>query len=135
MPSVTTYLAIEKWDEDRTIQTTPRVTPAHVIYKIPDLEGSIDSNYLMTYTKGGNASFIFTDTVKSDNFSGKKGSFIAQGKGSFDASSYTVMGSFNIVEGSGVDGMAGVKGFGSFESAPSKEQPTRVRWTCMMEDS
>lgn len=137
MPSValSAYLTVEKWTEDRTVQTTPRVTPAHVTYKISEPDGSITSEYLMTYTEGGNASFVFTDVVQADNFAGKKGSFIAQGQGTFDASSYTVKGSFSIVAGSGTAELDGVKGRGDFESKPTKENPGRVQWSCVIEES
>ena len=135
MSSVSGFLEIEKWDEDRTIQTTPRVTPAHIAYKIPDLKGSIKSEYIMTYIEGGNASFVFTDIVRADDFAGRKGSFVTQGKGTFDAKSFTVMGDFNIVEGTGTEAMEGAKGSGSFRSAPMKEQPGRVEWKCTIEGS
>ena len=135
MPSASCYLAVEKWDEDRTNQTTPRVTPAHIAYTIAELAGVIESEYLMTYTDGGNASFIFTDTVKVGAFAGKKGSFITQGTGSFDKSSFTVTGSFDIVHCTGTDELQGVKGRGSFKSAPTKEQPGRVEWACTVQDS
>jgi hypothetical protein len=50
----------------------------------------------MTYLPGGGASFIFTDIIeasaptdRSRGFLGREGSFVTQGKGMFDAKSYT----------------------------------------------
>ncbi|MCJ1483141.1 hypothetical protein MMC06_003307 [Schaereria dolodes] len=134
MPEFVDYLTISKWDEDRSNQSTPRVTPAHVSFKLTELDGSIESDYLMTYLEGGHANFIFTETVTAANFDGKKGSFIAQGNGKFDASNYTVMGNFTIVEGTGTGDLKNAQGSGEFASAPTKESPARVRYTCLLGD-
>lgn len=51
----------------------------------------------MTYLPSNNASFVFTETIKAKDFLGKEGSFITQGKGTFDSSTYVVEGTFQIV--------------------------------------
>ncbi|MCJ1253773.1 hypothetical protein MMC24_001586 [Lignoscripta atroalba] len=133
MPEITDYLTISRWDEDRTNQSTPRVTPAHVSFQLTAIDGSIESDYLMTYVEGGNASFIFTETVSAKNFAGKKGSFIAQGKGTYDASTHAVKGTFTIVEGTGTGELQDVKGTGAIDSA-AKDNPGKTRYTCVLAD-
>lgn len=73
----------------------------------------------MTYLPGGNASFVFTETVSADSFAGKKGSFITQGQGTFDAKTYAVEATFNIVTGTGTGELTGIAGKGSMRTAPS----------------
>lgn len=117
MPSVTALVSHSKWDEDRSITTTPRVTPAHVSFTSPDIEATIQTEFLMIYLPNGNAEFIFTDIIEAKNFNGLAGSFITQGKGTFDGASYTVRAAFDIVEGTGTGGLEGIRGKGSYESA------------------
>lgn len=109
------------WDEDRSSQTLPRVTPAHVSFGLPGLDGSVKAEYLMTYLPEGNASFIFTDTIVAKDILGKSGSFITQGKGTFDAKTYSVEGKFDVIEGTGTDELSKIKGNGSFRSSPVSE--------------
>ena len=106
--------SVTKWEEDRSLTTTPRITPAHVAFAAPDISATMATDYLMTYLSDGNASFIFTERVEAKDFDGKEGSFITQGKGKFDASSYSVMGDFEIVKGTGTGGLEGVEGKGNF---------------------
>jgi hypothetical protein len=93
----------------------PRITPAVVGFKLGET-ASIKAQYLMTCElwrragklcprtvtdlPGGDASFIFTETC-SGEVDGKKGSFISQGKGTFDSKTYVAAGDFTVVEGSG----------------------------------
>lgn len=106
------------WDEDRSITTTPRVGPATVKFSLSTITGTLTSSYLMTYLSGGsgNASFIFTDVIETTDFKGKKGSFITQGKGLFDASTYKVKGEFEIVSGGGTGDLESLEGKGGFAS-------------------
>jgi hypothetical protein len=131
MALVTALVSHTKWDEDRSVTTTPRVTPAHVSFTAPDIDAIIQTEYLMTYLSNGNAEFVFTDTVEAKNFLGHQGSFIAQGKGTFDGKLFTVGGSFDIVEGSGTGGLEGVKGKGKINSA--KEDPHKVTYEFIVE--
>jgi hypothetical protein len=80
------------------------VTPADIALALSSsskLDAAITFSYLMTYLPSNNASFVFTETIKAKDFLGKEGSFITQGKGTFDSSTYVVEGTFQIVEGSG----------------------------------
>ena len=110
---------ISSWQEDRTNQATPRVTPAHVTFTLPEVGGKITAEYLMTYLPGGNAKFIFTDTIIVENLEGKQGSFVTQGQGNFNASTHSVEATFEIVHGSGTNLLQNIKGKGSMQSAPS----------------
>jgi hypothetical protein len=100
------------------------------------LNTEITSSYQMLYlpaggdrAKDGSAVFIFTDLVESQDFHGKAGSFMTQGKGIFDAMKFRVQGSFEIVPGSG-KGELGEKfmngGSGSFES--DEKDPGQVNY-------
>lgn len=126
MSTVTALVSHTKWDEDRSITTTPRVTPAHVTFSAPDIDATIQTEYLMTYLPNGNAEFVFTDTVETKNFKGHEGSFITQGKGNFDGKAFTVRGTFDIVEGSGTGALEGIHGKGTYGTA--KEDPHKVTY-------
>jgi hypothetical protein len=126
MSSITALVSHTKWDEDRSIITTPRVTPAHVSFSAPDIDATIQTEYLMTYLPNGNAEFVFTDIIEAKNFKGHGGSFITQGKGTFNGSSFTVQATFDIVEGSGTGGLEAVRGKGSYVTA--NEDPHKVTY-------
>jgi hypothetical protein len=117
MSTVIALVSHTKWDEDRSLTATPRVTPAHVSFSAPDIDATIQTEFLMTYLPNGNAEFVFTDTIEAKNFKGHEGSFITQGKGTFDGKVFTVKGTFDIVEGSGTGGLEGIRGKGSYASA------------------
>jgi len=131
MPSVTALVSHTKWDEDRSITTTPRVTPAHVSFSAPDIDATIQTEYLMIYLPNGNAEFIFTDTVEAKDFQGHNGSFITQGKGTFDGKTFTVKATFDIVEGSGTGSLERITGKGKIDTA--KEDPHKVAYEFVVE--
>lgn len=126
MPTVTALVSHTKWDEDRSLTTTPRVTPAHVSFTAPDIDAAIQTEFLMIYLPNGNAEFIFTDTIEAKNLNGHEGSFITHGKGTYDGKAFTVNGAFDIVEGSGTGGLEGIRGKGSYGTA--KEDPHKVTY-------
>ncbi len=109
------------WNEDRTQSALPRVTPADIALALSSssskLDAAITSSYLMTYLPSNNASFVFTETIKAKDFLGKEGSFITQGNGTFDSSTYVVEGTFQIVDGSGTGELGEIGGKGSFGPA------------------
>ena len=121
MGEVTTPFKVTGWEEDRTSQDTPRVTPAHVTFALPELGGAVKAEYLMTYVPGGDAHFIFTDVVEVDRLQGKQGSFITQGTGIFHSKTHSVSGAFEVVSGTGTGGFEGVHGNGSFKTCPESE--------------
>ena len=113
------------WNEDRSQTTVPRVTTAEVILTLSpvpnapsgqasQIEASTSTSYQMAYLPGGNASFVFTETINAKSFLSKEGTFIVQGKGTFDAKSYVVRADFEVVKGTGTGGLQGMSGKGSF---------------------
>jgi hypothetical protein len=119
---------VVSWVEDRTVTTTPRVTPASVKFSLIDIPGHITSEFHMAYTLGGDASFVFTNVVEVDNLLGKRGTFITQGKGTYVAETHTVIGEFEIVPGSGTGQLKEVKGKGTVVSAPLEADQGRVEY-------
>lgn len=94
----------------------------------------------MTYLEGGNASFIFTDVITSSapveqsmGFLGHEGTFVTQGKGTFDSKTYTVRGEFKIVEGSGTGGLKNIRGTGTFGSKPTEADKGSVEYSFEVE--
>lgn len=127
------------WNEDRSQTATPRVTTADVILafsplakdpagdeKASQTDATTATSYQLTYLPGGNASFVFTETITAKDFLGKQGSFITQGKGTFEAKTYVVKGEFTVVDGTGTAGLEGVKGTGSF--GPLEEGSTKLKY-------
>jgi hypothetical protein len=131
MPVVTSLVSHTKWDEDRSITTTPRVTPAHVSFNASDIEATIQTEYLMAYLPNGNCEFVFSETVEAKNFHGREGSFISLGKGTFDGKAFSVKGAFDIVEGSGTGGLEKIHGKGSYGT--SKEDPHKMSYEFVVE--
>jgi hypothetical protein len=131
--------SILSWDEDRSESTQsklPRLTPATVKLNLDDVKGTVTSNYQMIYLpagpgreKDGCAVYTFTDVVEAKDFDGKEGSFMTQGKGSFDAVKFRVEANFDIVPGSGKGELGELfngGGKGSFESDP--KNPHQVHY-------
>ncbi|KAJ5888054.1 hypothetical protein N7495_008095 [Penicillium taxi] len=73
----------------------PRFLAATVKVSLGELNAEVTTSYQMVYLpargdreKYRSATFIFTDLVESKDFHGKAGSFMSEGKGTFDASKY-----------------------------------------------
>lgn len=132
LTSVRSAAKVLSWVEDRTFNITPRVTPASVKLTLLDFSAQITSAFHLAYTPGGDASFVFTDIVEAENFQGKKGSFITQGKGTYTAETRTVMGEFDIVPGSGTGQLNSVTGKGTVTSAPTEADQGIVEYTFVM---
>ena len=80
----------------------------------------------MTYVLGGNATFVFTETLTANNFFGKKGSFISQGQGTFDSKTRAVEASFSIVAGTGTGNFAELAGKGTMVTNPTNQYSFEV---------
>ncbi|EEA19189.1 hypothetical protein TMatcc_010263 [Talaromyces marneffei ATCC 18224] len=130
---------ILSWDEDRspaTQSTFPRLTPASVKMALDGLNASVTSSYQMLYLpagpgceKDGSAVFVFTDLIESEDFEGRKGSFMTQGTGKFDATKHRVEGTFEIVPRSGKGDLGELfkeGGNGSFLS--DEKNPSQVNY-------
>ncbi|KKK11859.1 hypothetical protein P175DRAFT_0525731 [Aspergillus ochraceoroseus IBT 24754] len=131
------------WDEDRspaTQSTFPRLTPATVKMSLDELNSRVTSSYQMLYlpagpdcAKDGSAVFVFTDLIESDGFEGKTGSFMTQGTGKFDATTYRVEGTFEIVPRSGKGDLGEMfkkGGNGSFQS--DEKNPSQVNYNFVL---
>lgn len=119
---------VPSWVEDRIVNTTPHVTPASVKLSLLDIPGQITNEFHLAYTPGDDASFVFTDVVEVENFLGRRGSFITQGKGTYAADTHTIIGDFEIVPGSGTGQLSEVKGKGMVVSAPTEVDQGRVEY-------
>lgn len=108
------------WNEDRSQTTVPRVTTAEVVLGLSSapngsiVEATTSTTYQMAYILGGDASFVFTETIAAKNFLGEEGTFVLQGKGTFTAKTYVVKAEFEVVQGTGTGGLEGINGNGSF---------------------
>ncbi|GAO48704.1 hypothetical protein SAICODRAFT_72195 [Saitoella complicata NRRL Y-17804] len=129
-----TPFQIQAWAEDRTQTLLPRITPAQVTYSLPSLRALIKTTYLMTYRPDGNASFVFAETVEAEDFQGRRGLFITQGTGQFELNPYRAWGTFEVVKGTGMDGLAGIEGRGSFDTVPERVYHFEVDLDDMVEE-
>ncbi|KDQ57492.1 hypothetical protein JAAARDRAFT_35205 [Jaapia argillacea MUCL 33604] len=118
MPSIYTSTVMNKWDEDQTIEDTPRVTPAHAIFDLPEVKGKTATELIMSHLPDGNAAYVYAETITAEDFDGKKGSFIVQGSGIWDGKEHKATGTFEVVEGSGTGELKGIKGKGFSENTP-----------------
>lgn len=124
---LTSAAELLKWDEDRTLTATPRVTPAVVSMALPEIKAKLTTHYIMTYTRDGNAAFQFTHHVDAEDFGGRKGSFVVQGTGTFTKATYNVEGKFRSVEGAATGEIEALGEIvGSFASQPTPENPGAV---------
>jgi hypothetical protein len=76
-----------------------------------DFKGDGTVEYLMTYGEGGAATFVGFERVVG-SVGGKSGSFILQHGGVFEND--TAKSSFEVVSGSGTEGMKGIRGKGNY---------------------
>jgi len=108
---------ITGWDEtpynehdDGSKQTHAKITQRY----IGDIDGLSELQYLMSYTRDGNAVFVGFENV-SCTIDGKSGGFVIQHNGKFEAG--VASSHFIIVEGSGTQGLVDISGTGTFTSA------------------
>jgi len=108
---------ITGWDEtpycendDGSKQTHAKITQGYT----GDIDGLSKLQYLMSYTRDGNAVFVGFENV-SCTIDGKSGGFVIQHNGKFEAG--VASSHFIIVEGSGTQGLVDISGTGTFTSA------------------
>jgi len=105
---------ITGWDEKtyQEIGGAAKLSNAKVTQSYSgDIEGTSSVEYLMSYTTQGTANFVGIERV-SGAVAGKTGTFVIQHVGSF--SEGKAHSSWSIVEGSGTEGLASLRGEGSF---------------------
>jgi hypothetical protein len=105
---------IKSWDEKtyREIDSVGKLTKASVTQKFEgDIEGDGDVEYLMAYSGDGSASFVgFTRVLGT--LGGKKGSFVLQCSGKFEAG--VAKSDWFVVRGSGKGELSGLRGKGGY---------------------
>jgi len=111
-----TKLKIESWDEKpyRELPDGSKYTKADVALG-GDGKGIESAGFeaLMYYAPDGNSLYLSLMHVEGE-VDGKKGSFVLEGRGTFDGT--TARGEYAVVEGSGTGELAGISGKGASSS-------------------
>jgi hypothetical protein len=118
---------IPGWDEKtyQDIGGGAKLTNAKVSQSYSGaIEGTSTIEYLMSYTVQGTANFVGLERV-SATVSGKSGTFVIQHVGSF--SEGKARSSWSIVPGSGTEGLASLRGEGSYVAGHG--EPAQVSFT------
>jgi len=105
---------IKSWDEKtyREIEPGGKLTKASVTQQfVGDIEGDGDVEYLMAYSGDGSASFVGF-TLVAGTLGGKKGSFVLQCSGTFEAG--VAKSEWFVVRGSGRGELVGLSGTGGY---------------------
>ena len=119
---------ITGWDEktDREIAGGAKLTRAKVTQSYAgDIEGTSTSEYLMSYSAQGTASFVGVEQI-SGTVAGKAGTFVAQHVGTF--SQGKARSTWSVVEGCGTGELASLRGDGSYVAGHG--EPAEVTFTC-----
>ncbi len=115
--------AITNWDEKPVGDghQLPKLTRATVTKTLSgDLEGESQVEYVMTYRADGSAAFVGLERVVG-RITGRSGSFVLQRTGVFEGGEARE--SYSVVEGSGTEGLTGLRGEGSSSVGQGMEHP------------
>ena len=118
---------ITGWDEKtyQEIGGGAKLTNAKVTQSYSGaIDGTSTIEYLMSYTVQGTANFVGLERV-SATVEGKSGTFVLQHAGSF--SEGKARSSWSIVPGSGTEGLANLRGEGSYVAGHG--EPAQVSFT------
>ena len=110
MTTANSAFKIKKWEEAPYLEREDgrKLTRCSVEYLYEgDLSGESTLEYLMSYNPDGTGTFVGIERVQG-SLSGKKGSFVFQHVGTFDATSVT--GKLTIAPGSADGDLAGLSG-------------------------
>lgn len=88
------------------------------------LSGESEQHWLMSYLSDEHAEFIGLEHVRG-TLDGRQGAFVTEHRGTFRDG--TLRSDWSVVEGSGVEGLAGLAGTGMFVYAAQEGDATR--WT------
>ena len=119
----TATFRVTGWDEEPydEIADAPKLTRASVTKTFAgDIEGSSTVEYLMMHRSDGSADFVGYERIVG-RVGGRSGSFVFKHEGTFVQG--VAKATCTVVEGSGVDGLAGLRGRGEFELAHADEYP------------
>ena len=113
---------ITGWDEKpyQEFEGGAKLTRAKVTQAYQgEISGTGEVEFLMSYAVNGTASFVGVELVKG-TIAGKSGSFVIQHVGTYDSGGARSV--WSIVPGTGIGGLAGITGKGSYaataESVP-----------------
>ena len=112
---------ITSWDEEPFDEPAdgPKLTRAHVRKSFHgDLSGTGNVMYVMAHLDAGSASFMGFEKVVG-SLGGRTGSFVLRHTGSYDGEKATA--EYEVVPGSGTDGLAGLSGTGGFSAGHAEE--------------
>jgi len=121
--TATGIFEITGWDENpyETNDDGSKLTRAEVTQAFHggiDGEGAVQ--WLMAYRPDGTAHFVGLQRI-SGTMGDRRGSFLVETTGEFDGTIAT--GAWSIIDGSGTDGLAGIRGTGTF-GAPHGSEAT-----------
>ncbi len=112
---------ITSWDEEPfdDPEDGPKLTRAHVRKSFHgDLSGTGNLMYVMAHLDAGNATFTGFEKVVG-SLGGRTGSFVLRHAGSYDGEKATAV--YEVVSGSGTDGLTGLSGTGGFSAGHAEE--------------
>jgi hypothetical protein len=119
----TATFRITGWDEQPydELPDAPKLTRASVTKTFAgDIEGNSTVEYLMLHQPDGSASFVGYERIVG-RVGRRSGSFVFKHEGTFIQG--VAKATCTVVEGSGVEELAGLRGQGGFELAHADEYP------------
>lgn len=108
---------VTKWDESAFLRLPGggKLTRAKVLQDYAgDVVGEARTEYTMVHRPDGTATFVAVQHVKG-SIEGREGTFVLQGKGSFDGG--TARGTWEVAEGMGTGALVDLRGRGDFMAA------------------
>jgi hypothetical protein len=114
-------IAVKSWDGAPFLEPPegPKLVRAHVTETFAgDIEGEGVAEFLQTVRPDGSASFVGVERV-TGRICGASGGFVLQDQGTTESS--VVSGTWFVVPGSGVGGLAGLRGEGGFVADLGKD--------------
>src|SRR5262245_1450447 len=107
---------VKNWDEGpyNEAEGLPKLTRTSVTNRYQGvIDGEGASASLMVYTDGGSASFVSLERVIG-RIAERSGSFVLQGRGTYDNAEGIARGTWFVVPGSATGQLTGLRGEGAF---------------------
>jgi hypothetical protein len=108
---------VKSWDENtyEELEGNAKLTKARMVFSYAgDLEAEGTSDTLMCYRDDGTAVYTGLDLM-TGQFGGRSGTFVLRSEGAYQGGEAKT--SWQIIEGSGTGGLAGLRGSGSAVSS------------------
>ena len=141
LQEIKTLATTTSWTEDTTDSSTPRVT--HIVFTLdlPNIKGTLTSQCIMVYhaappgadKASGDASFAGADTVVTEDFAGKKGSFVIRGQGSYTGATGEVKADFDILPDTCTGELKELRGKVHAKSTGNKEERGEMEYVFIFE--